>query len=198
MNSGRVASGGHRSPLGQRRSGGIADRRGVGLGDNGPAVLQGRRANRGLLPRAGTVGQVLEALLGKAHPDPPKQSRRWAKRLLQDKVQALIQETRQPCAGAPQAVAAESALGCFVRNVSRMQYGTFRAAGYFIGSGVLEAGCKTIIGGRCKQSGMFWSASGAENILVLRCMHSGRRSEELWKDRPKQQSSCNAALPLAA
>ena len=33
-----------------------------------------------------------------------------------------------------------------------MQYGSFRAAGYFIGSGVVEAGCKTVIGGRCKPS----------------------------------------------
>ena len=77
--------------------------------------------------------------------------RRWAKRLLKDKVQALIEETRQECAGKPQAAAVEKALGYFVRNVSRMQYGTFRAAGYFIGSGVVEAGCKTVIGGRCKQ-----------------------------------------------
>jgi len=36
----------------------------------------------------------------------------------------------------------EAQLGYFVRNVKRMQYGTFRAKGYFIGSGVVEAGCK--------------------------------------------------------
>ena len=53
-----------------------------------------------------------------------------------------------------------------------MQYGTFREAGDLIGSGVVEAGCKTVIGGRCKQSGMFWSKSGAENILAFRCIHS--------------------------
>ena len=87
------------------------------------------------------AGQVLEALLGKAHPDYQNRLRRWAKRLLKDKVQALIQETRQHCAGTPQAAAVEQSLGYFVRNVSRMQYGTFRAAGWFIGSGVVEAGC---------------------------------------------------------
>ena len=86
--------------------------------------------------------------------------RRWAKRLLKDKVEALIEQTRQECAGKPQAAAVEKELGYFVRNVKRMQYGTFRAKGYFIGSGVVEAGCKTVIGGRCKQSGMFWSQSG--------------------------------------
>jgi hypothetical protein len=144
------------------------------------------------------AGQVLEALLGKAHPDYKKQLRRWAKRLLKDKVQALIQETRQQCAGTAQAAAVEQALGYFVRNVSRMQYGTFRAAGWFIGSGVVEAGCKTVIGGRCKQSGMFWSESGAENILALRCLHSSRRLEDFWKYRLDEQAARNDALPLAA
>ncbi len=144
------------------------------------------------------AGQVLEALIGKNHPEYKKRLRRWAKRLLKDKVQALIQETRQQCAGQPQAAAVEQALGYFVRNVSRMQYGTFRAAGYFIGSGVVEAGCKTVIGGRCKQSGMFWSQSGAENILALRCLQSSRRLEDFWIYRLNEQSARNDALPLAA
>ena len=144
------------------------------------------------------AGQVLEAWIGKTHPDYKKRLRAWAKRLLKDKVQALIKETRQHCAGTPQEAAVEQALGYFVRNVSRMQYGTFRAAGLFIGSGVVEAGCKTVIGGRCKQSGMFWSKSGAENILALRCIHSSRRLEDFWKYRLNQHVACNDILPLAA
>jgi len=144
------------------------------------------------------AGHVLEALMGKTHPDYKKQLRRWAKRLLKDKVRALIKETRQQCTGKPQAAAVEQALGYFVRNVSRMQYGTFRAAGYFIGSGVVEAGCKTVIGGRCKQSGMFWSQSGAENILALRCIHSSRRLEDFWKNRLNEKAARNDPLPLAA
>ena len=144
------------------------------------------------------AGHVLEALIGKTHPDYKKRQRRWAKRLLKDKVQTLIQEARQQSTGQPQAAAVEKALGYFVRNVSRMQYGTFRAAGYFIGSGVVEAGCKTVIGGRCKQSGMFWSESGAENILALRCLHSSRRLEDFWKYRLNEQAARNDALSLAA
>ena len=144
------------------------------------------------------ASQVLEALIGKTHPDYKKRLRRWAKRLLKDKVQSLIKEVRRQCAGQPQAEAVEQALGYFVRNVSRMQYGTFRAAGYFIGSGVVEAGCKTVIGGRCKQSGMFWSESGAENILALRCLHSSRRLEDFWQYRLKERAARNDTLPLAA
>jgi hypothetical protein len=141
---------------------------------------------------------VLAALIGKDHPDYKKRLRRWAKRLLKDNVQNLIDETRKECAGQPQEAEVEKALGYFVRNVNRMQYGTFRAKGYFIGSGVVEAGCKTIIGGRCKQSGMFWSEAGAENILALRCIHCSRRLDEFWKHRLNQRAARNDALRLVA
>lgn len=144
------------------------------------------------------AGKVLDALIGKSHPDYKKRQRRWAKRLIKDKVEALIKETREECAGQPQEQAVEEALGYFVRNVARMQYGTFRQAGYFIGSGVVEAGCKTVIGARCKQSGMFWSESGAQNILALRCIHSSRRLDEFWKFRLNTHAARNDSLPLAA
>jgi hypothetical protein len=143
------------------------------------------------------AGLVLEALLGKDHPDYKHRLRRWAKRLLKDKVKALIKETRQQCAGSACAEAVEKALHYFATNVSRMQYGTFREAGYFIGSGVVEAGCKTVIGGRCKQSGMFWSEPGAENILALRCIHSSRRLDQFWKHRLNTKAASNDCLPLA-
>lgn len=110
----------------------------------------------------------------------------------------MIKETRQQVIGQPQAAAVKQTLGSFVRNVSRMQYGAFRAAGYFISSGVVKAGCKTVMGGRCKQSGMFWSESGATNIFALRCLHSSRRLEDFWKNRLHEQAAHNDALPLAA
>ena len=144
------------------------------------------------------AGQVLAVLIGKDHPDYKTRQHRWAKQLLKDKVGALIEQSRQECAGKAQAPAVEKALGYFVRNVNRMQYGSFRAKGYFIGSGVVEAGCKTVIGGRCKHSGMFWSEPGAENILALRCIHSSRRLDEFWKDRLNTHAARNDALALAA
>jgi hypothetical protein len=144
------------------------------------------------------AGLVLTALLGKNHPDYQARLHRWAKRLLKDKVKLLIQEARQECAGQPNAPAVEGALGYFERNIARMQYGTFRKQGFFIGSGVVEAGCKTVIGGRCKQSGMFWSEAGAENILAFRCIHSSRRLEDFWKYHLNRRAACNDCLPLAA
>jgi hypothetical protein len=145
------------------------------------------------------AGKVLLALLGgKEHPDYKTRLGRWAKRLLHDKVEQLIAQTRQECAGQPQAKAVEKELGYFVNNSARMQYGTFRRKGFFIGSGVIEAGCKTIIGARCKQSGMFWGEPGAQNVLALRCIHSSRRLGDFWKARLNAHAASNDSLALTA
>jgi len=71
----------------------------------------------------------------------------------------------------------------FDNNRERMRYPNFRAQHLFIGSGVIEAGCKTIIGSRCKQSGMFWTVRGANAILALRCCHFNGRFEDYWESR---------------
>jgi len=143
--------------------------------------------------------KVLLALLGsKEHPDFKKRLGRWARQLLRDKVEELIAAARKEGAGTARAEAVEKELGYFVRNVERMQYGTFRSRGFFIGSGVIEAGCKTIIGARCKQSGMFWGVPGAENILALRCISASRRLDDFWKVRLNAHAACNDGLPLAA
>jgi hypothetical protein len=144
------------------------------------------------------AGKVLVALLGsKEHPEYKSRLHRWAKELLKDRVQKLIAQARQECAGTSRAEAVETELGYFINNVERMQYGTFRRKGFFIGSGVIEAGCKTVIGARCKQSGMFWGIPGAENILALRCIHSSRRLDQFWKERLNAHAARNDCLALA-
>ncbi len=145
------------------------------------------------------AGKVVEALLGsKEHPEYKARRSRWVRRLLGNGVKNLINETREECAGKPQAQQVEEQLGYFVHNVRRMQYRTFRRQGLFIGSGVIEAGCKTLIGSRCKQSGMFWSTPGAENILALRCIHASRRRDQFWKERLNTHAAGNDCLSLAA
>jgi hypothetical protein len=143
--------------------------------------------------------KVLQVLLGsKEHPQYKRRLGHWARQLLRDKVEHLIATTRKDCAGTARAEALEKELGYFVRNVQRMQYGTFRSRGFFIGSGVIEAGCKTIIGTRCKQSGMFWGTPGAQNILAFRCISASRRLEDFWKMRLNAHAATNDCLALAA
>jgi hypothetical protein len=71
----------------------------------------------------------------------------------------------------------------FERNAERMRYPKFRRQHLFVGSGVIEAGCKTVIGSRLKQSGMFWTVQGANAILALRCSHLNGRFEDYWEGR---------------
>jgi hypothetical protein len=59
----------------------------------------------------------------------------------------------------------------FEKNAVWMRYPEFRHQHLFVGSGVIEAGCKTVIGQRLKQSGMFWTVRGANAILALRRCH---------------------------
>jgi hypothetical protein len=69
----------------------------------------------------------------------------------------------------------------FERNATKMRYLDFRAQGLFVGSGVIEAGCKTVIGSRLKQSGMFWTVQGANRIIALRCCRVSGRFEDFWE-----------------
>jgi hypothetical protein len=71
----------------------------------------------------------------------------------------------------------------FKVNAEAMRYQAFRDKHFFVGSGVIEAGCKTVIGSRLKASGMFWSEKGANAIIALRCCVCSRRFEQFWEDR---------------
>lgn len=73
----------------------------------------------------------------------------------------------------------------FERNAARMRYPEFRRQHLFIGSGVIEAACKTVIGSRLKQSGMFWTVRGANAIIALRCHRLSRKFEDYWEGRSR-------------
>lgn len=77
----------------------------------------------------------------------------------------------------------EREINYFEKNKERMRYDDFRRRGLFVGSGVLEAGCRTVIGQRLKQSGMHWSVRGANNIIALRCCFLSNRWEDFWEYR---------------
>jgi hypothetical protein len=68
----------------------------------------------------------------------------------------------------------------FEKNAERMRYPKFLRQHLLVGSGVTEAGCKTVIGARLKQSGMFWTVRGANAILALRCCYLNGCFEDYW------------------
>lgn len=76
-------------------------------------------------------------------------------------------------------------LGYFQNNASCMRYAEYREKDCFVGSGVVEAGCRTVIGERLKQSGMRWSVRGANAIIALRCCIMSGRFEDFWASRTR-------------
>jgi hypothetical protein len=82
----------------------------------------------------------------------------------------------------------DTALDYFIRNAQRMRYKVFRDLGMFIGSGVVEAGCKSLVGQRLKLSGMRWNIPGATGILTLRCHRESNRWDQIWQ-HPNNQAS---------
>jgi hypothetical protein len=77
----------------------------------------------------------------------------------------------------------------FRNNAPYMRYADFRREGLFVGSGVIEAGCKTLVGRRLKCSGMFWSVRGANAIIALRCCILSGLFEQFWEARAENRAA---------
>jgi hypothetical protein len=112
------------------------------------------------------------AALAKAVYDEPGTATNWAIRwqslLYDSELDTLLAEVSTATGSTP-SEAAQAELDYLERNRSRMDYRRYRQEGWFIGSGVVEAGCKRVIGQRLKQSGMFWSEAGASAVVSFRC-----------------------------
>jgi len=123
------------------------------------------------------------------HPGNTKRQNQWIglhqKRWLDDgKIDKLAASLRAlPVTDPELAKKVRTEADYFANNAARMDYPLFRSQHLFIGSGVVEAGCKTVIGHRLKQSGMFWTVNGANSILALRCCRLNRRFEDYWENR---------------
>jgi hypothetical protein len=71
-------------------------------------------------------------------------------------------------------------------NRRRMRYPQFHRQGLCTATGVVEAGCKVVIGIRIKRAGMHWTVKGANAIIALRCSKLSGRFEDFWERRSDQ------------
>jgi hypothetical protein len=132
--------------------------------------------------------QHLWDLARKLHPNQQAEQRRWMM-VHQDmldggKIEDLVAAIRSLDSSNAEVVETiRIEAGFFEKHAERMRYPEFRRRRLFVGSGVIEAGCKTLIGSRCKQSGMFWTVRGANAILALRCCQFNGRFEDYWETR---------------
>jgi hypothetical protein len=78
----------------------------------------------------------------------------------------------------PAAKEAHRLVSGYVRNnLHRMDYPRYRSEGWQIGSGHIEAACKTVVNQRLKQSGMRWGGDGADAVCHLRALYEGEASQ---------------------
>jgi hypothetical protein len=69
----------------------------------------------------------------------------------------------------------------FKRNKEFMKYYEHVANGWPIGSGPVEAACKSIVKARLCQSGMRWSNRGGRNVLALRVLKQSKQWDTVWR-----------------
>lgn len=114
----------------------------------------------------------------------------WFKESQSSLWEGQVAEVIQRCDRlAPKCAEAQHAVTYFTHNESRMRYDKFRAAGYLIGSGTVESGCKQIVTERLKRSGAQWLVAGAVKTAKARAVWLSGRWEALCARRD--------ALPLA-
>jgi len=121
------------------------------------------------------------------HPADETRRKAWfgkaRKRLKRGQIAPLLAEIKGLSGRGRRKEELMKALGYFEKNQERMRYDRFRGQGLFIGSGVVEAGCRSVIGKRLKQSGMHWSVRGANAIIALRCCLESGGFEDYWESR---------------
>jgi hypothetical protein len=127
------------------------------------------------------------ALARTLHPEDEEQRKSRLKTfkdlLWEGQLERLLSSLRSIRVSDAKKKAIEREIGYFENNKERMRYDIFRKEGLFIGSGVIEAGCKSLIGGRLKQSGMHWTVRGANAIIALRCCIESGAFEDYWESR---------------
>ena len=109
---------------------------------------------------------------------------RWWDLLAQGQIEALLEQAGAYLPRNPsQNKDAQREMEYLNKNKEYMRYADFREQGLFIGSGVIEAACKHLVGKRLKQSGMEWTVAGANSIIALRCAILSRRFQDYWETR---------------
>jgi len=127
-----------------------------------------------------TLSTVAKAVYGAASP----QAHQWARRRHQEldtgRFPDLLRAVRR------HADTCDEARKCFQylhRNRDRMRYPQFEAQGLCTSTGVVEAGCKVVVGTRLKRAGMHWTIRGSNAIIALRCSRLSGRFQDFWERR---------------
>lgn len=132
------------------------------------------------------LSRAAEAIFGKCAGKGRRWYERYRHRLLHEEngldatLRSLRYHAKTLRAGSERADVVRRVIRHFGANKDKMRYAAFRARGLPIGSGPVEAACKTVVGHRLKRSGMRWSHEGGQNVLNLRTAVKSNRWDTLW------------------
>lgn len=130
------------------------------------------------------VHKAANELYGQGTPSAQEWARRIKGELWEGRVGAarsLTEQERARTRSPSKREALQELLTYLENNEEHMDYPRYRTLGLPIGSGQVEAQCKTLVGGRCKQAGMRnWTYAGAEALLRLRAAKHDGEFDDLW------------------
>ena len=121
--------------------------------------------------------------------------RRWKRMFKEGRAGAVVEEAGRMADGGKNAAEVDRKLQYYRDNYDRMRYDEYILNGWFIGSGVVESGCKCVVQQRLGLSGMHWSPRGAEALLPIRALYKSGRLDEFhnWRVRGLEQVAFDAA-----
>ncbi|MBM4091150.1 MAG: hypothetical protein FJ276_17265 [Planctomycetes bacterium] len=115
----------------------------------------------------------------------------YLRKLLEGKVTRVIGGIRQMATKRKLSDAkrekVEACLTYFEVRAEYMKYDEYLAAGYPIGSGVVEGACRHLVKDRMEQAGMRWRIAGAQAILSLRAIYVNDDWDAFHADRIKTE-----------
>ena len=120
---------------------------------------------------------------------------RWRRMFREGRVRSVVGEAEKRAAGRKYAKTVDKKLQYYRDNYDRMKYDEYILNGWFIGSGVVESGCKCVVQQRLDLSGMHWSLKGAEALLPIRALYKSGRLDEFhnWRVKDLAQVAFDAA-----
>jgi hypothetical protein len=135
------------------------------------------------------LGDLAKAWLGVGTGAAKEQYEKWAHRLKHEGGEVVLEELRG-LELPPRATVQEvwkTTLTYFENQKHRMDYPSYVAKGWQIGSGPVESACKRVVGRRLKEGGMRWCESGSDAVCHLRALFlSGRGQWDAFWDESRQ------------
>jgi hypothetical protein len=126
--------------------------------------------------------ELCAGLYGADSPWAVRMAQTWTGMLKNDQIGKVMAAARHRLhdLGLSSDNALDKQIAYFEHHQDKMRYKTYRDQGLFYGSGVVEGGCRSVIGQRLKESGMFWTEAGATSVLHLRLALKSNRWDECW------------------